>query len=224
MTPETAGCSGDLDHTWASPNTKPGEPLSPCLMRGGTTGTAEGWRLHVASPPLRPRRGLGGPRPTQSQCLAAVARTGPQGPPSANETLCSGRVPGPLDGGHTGEGLAELCTPSGHWPHQARVPEAPVGPRRGGTGRAPGQEHGAPTGAEPSRWEENKRLLPLKDRQGGKPGGQGLSSGRRAGTAACGRPARLREPSEEQGRSMAGLRPGSTHLASATKSHPLSPS
>ena len=54
-------------------------------------------------------------------------------------------------GGHAGEGLAELCTHPGHRPHQARVPEALGGPRPGRTGRAPGQERGAPTTAEPSR-------------------------------------------------------------------------
>lgn len=54
-------------------------------------------------------------------------------------------------GGHAGEGLVELCTHPGHRPHQARVPEALGGPRPGRTGRAPGQERGAPTTAEPSR-------------------------------------------------------------------------
>lgn len=123
--PEMAGCSGDPDHTRASPDTKPGESLSPCLMRGGTTGTAEGWCLQVAPPPLRPCGGLAGPCPTQSQCLAAAAGTRPQGPLSANETLCSGRAPGPPHGGHTGEGLAELCTPLaiGHTRPESQRPQ-----------------------------------------------------------------------------------------------------
>lgn len=171
-----AGCSGDPDHTRASPDTKPGESLSPCLMRGGTTGTAEGWCLQVAPPPLRPCGGLAGPCPTQSQCLAAAAGTRPQGPLSANETLCSGRAPGPPHGGHTGEGLAELCTPLaiGHTRPESQRPQwdpAVVGqaePQAKSTRHQPRQNR--PGG------KRKKRLLPLKDGQGGKPGCRGLSS------------------------------------------------